>query len=321
MTLTRTLRAIAAALAAGTALAAHAAYPDHPIRLVIPFPTGGSTDVVGRIVAQKAQEILGQPIVADNKGGAGSILGSDIVAKSPADGYTLLLTQTAFAVNATLMKKLPYDTLADFTSIALLASHPGVVVAATSKPYNTFPEFLAYARANPGKVNYSSAGNGTWPHLSMALLASQAGLKMEHIAYKGTGPAKVDLLAGRVDVKIEAYATTMESIKAGQLKVLAVTSPRRHPDLPNIPTVAESGIPGYETAYWIGVAGPAGMPADVLARLEKAFTQAVKDPAVQKALHEQSIDPRGEGAKALDQHTRAEIEKWGKVVRDTGIQE
>jgi tripartite-type tricarboxylate transporter receptor subunit TctC len=321
MTLSTTLRALAGALAGTLALAAHAAYPDHPIRLVIPFPTGGSTDVVGRVVALKAQEILGQAIVIDNRGGAGSILGSDIVAKSPADGYTLLVTQTAFAVNASLMKKLPYDTLADFTPIALMASHPGVVVAQSAKPYNTFGEFIAYAKAHPGVVNYSSAGNGTWPHLSMALLAGEAGLNMVHIAYKGTGPAKVDLLAGRVDVKIEAYATTMEMIKAGQLKVLAVTSPKRSPDMPNIPTVAESGIPGYETAYWMGIAGPAGMPADVVAKLEKAFVQASKDPAVLKVLKEQSIDSRAEGAKALDKHTRAEIEKWAKVVRATGIQE
>jgi tripartite-type tricarboxylate transporter receptor subunit TctC len=321
MQISTPLRALMAALATGLALAAQAAYPDRPIRLVIPFPTGGSTDLVGRVVALKAQEILGQPIVIDNRGGAGSLLGSDIVAKAPADGYTLLMSQTAFAVNATLMKKLPYDTLGDFTPIALLASHPGLVVTATSKPYNTFAEFITYARAHPGAVNYSSAGNGTWPHLSMALLAREAGLDMVHVAYKGTGPAKVDLLAGRVDVKIEAQATTMEMIKAGQLKVLAVTSPRRSPDMPNIPTVAESGLPGYETAYWIGLVGPKGMPADVTARLEKAFIQASKDPVVLKTLREQSIDARGEGARSLDALTRAEIEKWGKVVRDTGIQE
>ena len=321
MQISMPLRALVAALVSSFAMAANAAYPDRPIRLVIPFPTGGSTDLVGRVVAQKAQEILGQPIVVDNRGGAGSLLGSDIVAKAPADGYTLLMSQTAFAVNATLMKKLPYDTLGDFTPIALLASHPGLVVTATSKPYNSFAEFIAYAKAHPGAVNYSSAGNGTWPHLSMALLAREAGLDMVHVAYKGTGPAKVDLLAGRVDVKIEAQATTMEMIRAGQLKVLAVTSPRRSADMPNIPTVAESGLPGYETAYWIGLVGPKGMPADVLARLEKAFMQASKDPAVVRTLREQSIDSRGEGAKALDALTRAEIEKWGKVVRDTGIQE
>lgn len=317
----RSLRTVLAALAAAGAALAHAAYPERPIRLVVPFPTGGSTDVVTRIVAQKAQQLLGQPLVVDNKGGAGSLLGSDAVAKAPSDGYTLLVTQTAFAVNASLMKKLPYDTLKDFTPIALLADHPGVVVAATAKPYNTFAEFVQTAKANPGKLNYSSAGNGTWPHLSMALLASEAGLDMVHVAYKGTGPAKVDLVAGRVDVKIEAYATTMEMIKSGQLKVLAVTSKARMPELPQVPTVAELGYPRYETSYWIGVAGPAGLPADVTARLERAFVEALHDPEVKRQLAAQSIYPRGLPARDLDTLTRAEIDKWGRVVRATGIQE
>ncbi|MDB5732260.1 MAG: hypothetical protein JWQ03_2155 [Variovorax sp.] len=316
-----TLRAACAALALSGLALAHAAYPDRPIRLVVPFPPGGSTDVVARIVALKAQQLLGQAIVIDNKGGAGSILGSDIVAKSPPDGYTLLVTQTAFAVNASLMKKLPYDTLKSFTPIALMADHPGVVVAQSAKPYSTFPEFVKYAKAHPGKVNYSSAGNGTWPHLSMALLANEAGLDMVHVAYKGTGPAKMDLIAGRVDVKIEAYATTSEVIKDGRLKVLAVTSKARMPELPNVPTVAELGYPSYETSYWMGIAGPAGMPVDVVARLERAFVEASKDPDVVRQLLEQSIYPRGLPGKDLAALTNAEIEKWGKVVRASGIQE
>jgi len=317
----KTLRAACAALAVTGFAAAHAAYPDHPIRLVVPFPPGGSTDVVARIVARKAEALLGQSIVIDNRGGAGSILGSDIVAKSPADGYTLLVSQTAFAVNESLVRKLPYDTLKSFTPIALLADHPGVVVAQYTKPYKTFPELVKYVKAHPGVVNYSSAGNGTWPHLSMALLASEAGMDMVHVAYKGTGPAKIDLLAGRVDVKIEAYATTMDMIKEGKLKVLAVTGKTRAPELPDVPTIAELGYPNYETSYWMGIVGPTGMPADVLAKLERAFVEAAKDPDVVKLLADQSIQARGLPGKDLDALTRKEIDKWGKVVRAAGIQE
>ena len=321
MNFQNTLRRAGVVIVGTICLAANALYPDRPIQLVVPFPPGGSTDVVARIVAQKAQQILGQPITIQNQGGAGSIIGSDFVAKSTPDGYTLLVSQTAFAVNASLMKKLPYDTQKDFVSIALLADHPGVVVAQTAKPFNTFPEFVNYAKARPGLLNYSSAGNGTWPHLSMAALANDVGLNMVHVAYRGTGPAKMDLVAGRVDVKIEAYATTSEMIKDGRLKILAVTSSKRMPELPNIPTIAELGYPQYETSYWMGIVGRAGIPKDIVSRLEKVFVEAMNDPGVIKQMAAQSIYPRGLPGKDLEMLTNAEIEKWAKVVRSTGIQQ
>lgn len=321
MNFQNTLRRAGVVIVGTICLAANAQYPDRPIQLVVPFPPGGSTDVVARIVAQKAQQILGQPITIQNQGGAGSIIGSDFVAKSTPDGYTLLVSQTAFAVNASLMKKLPYDTQKDFVSIALLADHPGVVVAQTAKPFNTFPEFVNYAKARPGLLNYSSAGNGTWPHLSMAALANDVGLNMVHVAYRGTGPAKMDLVAGRVDVKIEAYATTSEMIKDGRLKILAVTSSKRMPELPNIPTIAELGYPQYETSYWMGIVGRAGIPKDIVSRLEKVFVEAMNDPGVIKQMAAQSIYPRGLPGKDLEMLTNAEIEKWAKVVRSTGIQQ
>jgi tripartite-type tricarboxylate transporter receptor subunit TctC len=299
---------------------AHAAYPDHPIHLVVPFPPGGSTDVVARIVAAKAGSLLGQTIIVDNKGGAGTIIGTDYVAKAAPDGYTLIVGQTAFAVNATLRRHPPYDTLKDFTPIALMADHPGVFLAQSSKPYNTFQEFIAYTKAHPGKVVYSSAGVGSWPHLSMAMLAHQAGLSMVHVPYQGTGPAKTDLIAGRVDVKIEAYATSSGMVQDGHLKVLAVTSAKRAPELPNVPTIAELGYPGYETSYWMGILGPAHLPPAVTARLEKVFIEACKDPVVAKKISDQFIHPRGLPAKALTSLIHAEIKKWADVIDEAHLE-
>jgi tripartite-type tricarboxylate transporter receptor subunit TctC len=301
-------------------MAAHAAYPDRPITIVVPFPPGGSTDVVTRIVATRAQALLGQTIVVENRGGAASLIGTAYVAKAVPDGYTLIVGQTAFAVNASLRKSLPYDTIKDFTPVALIADHAGVFLAQAQKPYDTFPEFVKYVKANPGKVVYSSAGIGSWPHLSMAMLAKEAGLSMLHVPYQGTGPAKADLIAGRVDVKIEAYATSRSMVQDGSLKLLAVTSEARAPELPNVPTLAELGYPGYETSYWIGILGPAGMPADIAAKLEKVFIEAVEDPAVAKKLSEQSIRPRGLPAKDLSALIRKEIDKWARVIKDGNVE-
>lgn len=311
------------ALAAMTCLAApsvYAAYPDKPIVLVVPFAPGGSTSVVARAVAERAQKLLGQPIIVENKPGAGSVVGSNLVAKAPPDGYTLLVGQTGFAVNASLRKDLPYDTLKDFTPIALLADHPGVLLAQTQKPYNTIQELIAYAKANPGKLTYSSAGIGSWPHLAMAMFADEAGLSMVHVPYQGTGPAKADLVAGRVDVKVEAYATSRAMVEDGRLKVLAVTSTERAKELPEKPTVAESGYPGYETSYWIGVLGPAGMPADIVATLQKAFISAVNDPGIVKLMEEQSIVPRGMPAQNLDALLNKEIDKWREVIESSKME-
>jgi tripartite-type tricarboxylate transporter receptor subunit TctC len=317
----KTARLVAIGIAATMmAFAAHAEYPDRPIHVVVPFPPGGSTDVVTRIVVAKAADILKENIIVDNRGGAGSIIGSDYVAKAAPDGYTLLIGQTAFAVNASLREKLPYDTIKDFTPIALLADHPGVFLAQYTKPYNTFQEFIKYTKENPGKVVYSSAGIGSWPHLAMEMLAQRAGLKMVHVPYQGTGPAKADLIAGRVDVKIEAYATSRGMVEDGKLKVLAVTSPQRDPHLPNVPTIAELGYPGYETKYWIGILGPAKMPADVTAKLESAFLQAARDPEVVRKISEQTINPHGAPAKELKALISQEIAKWAEVIKNGNIE-
>lgn len=314
------LPAVCVAVSALLPIAAHAAYPDRPIHVVVPFPPGGSTDVVTRAVSEEAAKILGQPIIIENRGGAGSMIGSNYVAKAAPDGYTLLVGQTAFAVNASLRKELPYDTIKDFTPIALMADHPGVFLAHVDKPYNTFEEFIEYAKANPGKVVYSSAGVGSWPHLSTQMLANVAGLDIMHVAYQGTGPAKADLIAGRIDVKIEAYATSKAMVDEGRLKILAVTGKERAPELPNLPTIAEKGYPGYETSYWIGLLGPAGVPADIVKTLEQAYMTASKSPAVSEKLAKMSIQARGLPAEDLDAHIKAEIAKWGGVIKESGME-
>lgn len=314
------LPAVCIAASALLPVSAQEVYPSRPIHVVVPFPPGGSTDVVTRAVSEEAAKILGQPIVIENRGGAGSMIGSNYVAKAAPDGYTLLVGQTAFAVNESLRKELPYDTLKDFTPIALIADHPGVFLAHIDKPYNTFEEFIAYTKQNPGKVVYSSAGIGSWPHLSTQMLANVAGLDIMHVAYQGTGPAKADLIAGRIDVKIEAYATSKAMVDEGRLKILAVTGKERAPELPDVPTIAEKGYPGYETSYWMGLLGPAGLSKDIVKKLEDAFTTASKKPVVAEKLAKMSIHSRGLPAEDLDTHLKAEIRKWDEVIKNSGME-
>ncbi|HEY4374811.1 MAG TPA: tripartite tricarboxylate transporter substrate binding protein [Burkholderiales bacterium] len=310
--------ALCAALACLTA-PAHAAYPDQPIKFILPFVPGGSTDLVARKMADKAQAILGQTFVIENRGGAGGVIATDAVAKARPDGYTILFAQTSHASNPWLLKSLPYNSEKDFTPIALLADHPGVLLANPGKPYKTFAEFLTYTKANPGKVIYATPGRGTWPHLTMELLSQRAGLSMVHVPYKGAAPSRVDVIEGRVDVKVEAYVSTSQFIKNGKLRALAVTGKDRIPDLPNIPTIAESGFPGFESSIWMGVLGPAGMPADVVAKLQDAFTRAAHDPEVVKSLAEQNIYARGLPAKDLAALIHNEINKWHDLTKAAGI--
>lgn len=304
---------------ASLACAAHAAYPDRPIRLILPFAPGGSSDIVARLVAAKAEALLGQTIVIDNRGGGGGIVATASVAKAEPDGYTLLFAQTSHAANPSLIASLPYDSEKDFTPVALLADHPGVIVANIDKPYRSLAEFIAYAKANPGKVVYASAGTGTWPHLTMELLSRQAGLKMVHVPYKGAAPSRVDLLTGRIDLKVEAYATTRAYIKEGKMRAIAVTGKARIADIPQVPTLAESGFPGFESSIWMGVLGPAGLKPDVLARLQQAFTLAAQDPAIVSELDAQGIYARGLPGAAFGQLIHTDIIKWAEVVKAAGI--
>lgn len=307
------------ALALGLATLAHAEYPDKPIRLVIPFPPGGTVDVTARLVANKAAESLKTTFVMDNRPGAGGSIATDAVAKAPADGYTLLYTTPSHTINPALYKKLPFDTEKDLVPVALVAAAPELLVAHPSVPFSTFAEFITYAKANPNKLNYSHAGNGTLPHVTMEMLLRRAGIQVVPVAYKGAAPAMNDLLAGVVQLKLDTYATSGQMISAGRLKALAIASKRRLPQLPNVPTVAESGLPGYEGSLWMGVMAPTGTPAAAIDRVSKAFIAAVHAPEVRERLTADGTEIIGADAKAFGAQIRAELKQWHDLVRDAHI--
>ncbi|HTK02801.1 MAG TPA: tripartite tricarboxylate transporter substrate binding protein [Bordetella sp.] len=306
--------------AAALCASAHAGtFPDHSIRLVVPFSPGGSTDLVGRLVATKVSQILGQPVIVENRAGAGGVIGSDNVVKSPADGYSLLMATTSHTANPSIYKKLPYNTQKDFVPIALIGDMPGLLVANPSLPPNNFKEFIQYAKTH--KLSYGTAGSGTFPHLSMELLKAAAGLDMTHIPYKGAAPALTDLVGGVYDVKMDAYITAANFVKAGKLKLYAVSSLQRMPQLPDVPTIAESGYPGFESTYWIGIVAPAGVPADVRKKLEQAFTEAVHDKTVAAKLEDSGTRPIGGSAADLSALMDREFKQWPAIIRKAGISE
>ncbi len=310
------LTALALGLAAGIA---QAAWPERGIRIIVPFPPGGSTDVVARRVAPKVQQILGQSVVVENIGGAGSIVGSDAASKAAPDGYTLLLVQPAVASNVALRDKMPYDIEKDFVPVALMGGHPGLLVASAVTPYKTFADMMKYSKANPGKVTYATAGVGTFPHLTMELLRFAGGVEITHIPYKGAGPAMIDLLGGRVDVKIDAYSTAIAHLKAGKLVAIAVSGKERIPQMPDVPTIAESGYPDFESSIWMGIMAPAKTPPDIVQKLERAFVEASKDPDVVRTLNDDGIYMYGKGAKEMDALLKSEISKWRRLVKAAGI--
>jgi tripartite-type tricarboxylate transporter receptor subunit TctC len=306
-------------IAGGIASPAHAEFPEQPIKLILPFAPGGSSDIVARLIASKAQTLLGQTIVIESRGGGGGVVATTAVAKATPDGYTLLFAQTSHAANPSLIASLPYDSEKSFTPIALLADHPGVIVANVDEPYKNFADFLKYAKSHPGKVVYASAGVGTWPHLTMELLSKKAGIEMIHVPYKGASSSRVDLMTGRVDVKVEAFVTTSEFIKEGKMRAIAVTGKERITDIPDVPTVAESGFPGFDSSIWMGIMGPAGMKADVVGKLQQAFTQAARDPEVVKSLYQQGIYARGLPGPELGRMLHNDIVRWADVIKAAGI--
>jgi tripartite-type tricarboxylate transporter receptor subunit TctC len=295
------------------------AYPSRPVRIVVPLSPGGFADTPARMLAPRLSEQLGKQFFVENKPGAGGTIGADFVAKSPPDGYTLLLTGTPHVISAHLYKKLPYDALKDFTHIALIASGPYALVVNPQKlAVGSVRELVAAARAEPGKIDYASSGNGSAQHLVGALFASMAGIDLNHVPYKGSGPAMQDLIAGQVGVSFAGVPNVLGHVKSGRLKALGVTTAKRWSELPDVPTIAEAGLPGYEATLWLNVSGPAGMPNDLVQRLHAEIAKALQDVEVQKNFHAAGVDATAMGPQELERFMRAEYEKWGKVVKDTG---
>ena len=295
---------------------ARAEWPEQPVKIVVPFAPGASTDIVIRQIAPKLSEILKQPVIIENRGGAGGLIGSEAVIAAPADGYTLLAATTSYTALPALTAKMPFDTQKDFAPIALVADMPGIIVVPPKLPVNTFKEFLEYAKKN--KLNYGSAGAGTFPHLGMELLIDRAKIPMVHVPYKGAAPALTDTVAGHLDVKLDAYVSAGPYIGDKRLKALAVTSRSRIPELPDVPTVAESGFPGYEVTYWIGIVSRAGVPAAVRAKLEKALVAAMT-PENRAALQKLGVRPLGEGSKDLEGLINRELVQWRRLISAANI--
>ncbi|KWR91427.1 Bug family tripartite tricarboxylate transporter substrate binding protein [Cupriavidus sp. IDO] len=288
---------LACTITAGAGLApalaaAQGGYPSKPIQLVLPFPPGGATDVVGRLVGKKLGELLGQTVIIDNRPGAGTIVGASFVAKSAPDGYTLMATSgTTFTVNPAIYPRLPYDPQKSFEPIGLIGSTGLILLANRDVPVNNLKEFVAAAKAEPGKYSYGSFGAGTTSHFAGEALLNLTGTKLLHVPYKGSAPAMTDLIGGQIPFSVDTVAAAIPQLKSGKIKAIAVTTARRSALLPNVPTVAESGYPGMDASTWIALVAPRGLPADVKARLEKALAEAVADPATRKKLTDNGIEP------------------------------
>ncbi len=307
-----------AAMAQATSTSPGQAWPSKPIRLVTPFAPGGGTDFVARLVAQKLSERLGQQVVVDNKPGAGSTMGTELALKSPPDGYTLLLTPASYTVNANIYK-LNFDPLNDITPIVQISSGPYLVAVHPSLPVKTLKELVAYAQANPDKLSYGSAGNGSSTHLASAFFLDVAKIQMLHVPYKGTGPALNDTIAGNVQVIFGSVAATLQFVKSGRLRALAVTTPQRITAEPDVPTVAESGYPSYEVTNWSGLSGPKGLPRDIVLRLNREVNEIIKGADVAKVLAADGLSPAGGTSERFAGIISTEIPRWGRVIKSSGM--
>ena len=308
---------VALALVAGVAAAQN--YPAKPIRIVVPFPPGGGTDLVARTVAQKMHETLGQTAVVDNRAGANGIIGADLVAKAPADGYTVMITIASHAINPTLYPKLPYDTLGDLAPVSLLAEYPFVITVHPSMPVKTIKEFVAFAKSRPGQLSFASSGNGSGPHLGMELFANMAGISMVHVPYKGAGQAMTDLVSGQVQVFLNNFLAGMPMIRAGKLRALAVTSNKRSIAAPELPTVVEAGVPGYVVTGWYGMFVPAATPAPVVATLHTATVKALRSKDVSERLSNEAAEIVASTPQQFAEFLKAEIAKWAGVIRKAKV--
>lgn len=295
------------------------AYPTRPIRLVVPSSPGGGTDITARIIAPKLGEYLGQQVAVENRSGAGTMIGGEIVARSTPDGYTLLMGISTLAINPAMYKKVLYDALKDFAPISQVVSVPNVLVAHPSLPAKTVKELIAFARTRPGQINFASAGVGTNPHLSMELFLSMTGLRMVHVPYKGSGQGVIDLVAGHVSLMMPSSLTGLPYVKDGRLRGFGVTSARRAARAPEVPTIAEAGVPGYEAVQWFGVLAPAGTPREIISRVHGEIVRLLQVADVKERLLSDGAETVGSSPEAFAAFIRAETMKWAKVVKDAGI--
>jgi len=311
---------VGGALAATLALPVAAqGFPSKPVRLIIPFSAGGAADVPGRIVAYKLAEVLKQQVLVDNRPGAGSTIGADVAAKAAPDGHTIFMISNTHFVSAALHPRLAYDSLNDFTPVTQITSAPNVLVVHPSLPAKTVKDLIALARARPGQLDYASSGNGSTQHLTGALFASMAGISMTHIPYRGSGPVTSDLLGGQVMLAFPGIAGMLPHIKSGKLRALGVTGGARSPELPDVPTIAEAGVKGYEMVAWFGVAGPRGLTRDVQMKLHGDLLRTLQTPEVSKGLRAAGQDPVWQDApEKFFEFMKVEAAKWAKVVKASG---
>jgi tripartite-type tricarboxylate transporter receptor subunit TctC len=313
------LLAAACAVAAGPVLAQDK-WPTKPITYIVPFPPGGTTDILARAIAQKLGPALGTTIVVENKPGAGGNIGSDFVAKAKPDGYTILGgTISSHAINPSIYKTMPYDAAKSFQPITLIGTNANVLVVGADSPFKTVQDVIAASKAKPGSISFASAGNGTSQHLSGELFKSLAGIQMEHVPYKGSGPAIQDVMAGHVPLMFDTTVVAAPHIQSGKVRALAVTSAKRVKSLPNVPTMAEAGVKGYELISWQGIFAPAGTPKDVVQRLNSEIVKILKLPEMRERLEALGLEPAGNTPEEFAAFQKAEIAKWAKVVKDAKI--
>ena len=315
----RAMRFVGCVLAVlAASMPARADFPDKTIRIVVPYTPGGFNDTLGRIVAQKFTDNWGVPAVVENRPGGGTLIGTDAVAKAPADGYTLLVVAFPFAVNPSLYAKLPYDTLKDFAPLILAGQSANILVVNNDVPVKSVKELIDIAKAKPGTISYGSTGSGSSNHLSMELFRLMTGTNLIHVPYKGSAPMVTDLLGGHVQVAFDNVPNVIQQVKAGKLRALAVTSAGRDTSVPDLQTVSEAGVPGYEVGVWFGMVAPAATPPDVLAKLNAELNKILAMPDVKQKFADQGVNPVGGTRERFGEHLAAQIEKWGKVVKESG---
>lgn len=298
---------------------AQSSYPDRPVKLIVPFGPGGFTDVVARILGQKLSVAMGQQFVIENKPGAGSTIGTDFVAKAPADGYTLVMVSTAHVLGPWVYKKVPYDALKDFTVVSKLVDSAYVLTVNPKVPAKNVKEFIALAKANPDSIRYASSGNGGNQHLMGGLFATMTDTKIQHVPYKGSSGATNDLLAGIVESTFAAVPNVLPHIQQGKLRALAVTTSKRIPQLPDVPTLAEAGVPGYEASVWLALLAPANTPSDIVNKLNREIVKVLASPDTKKALFDAGVESAYATPEAMTTYMGKEYERWGKVIKDANI--